>query len=124
MSDLVAALPEMMADPDQLGQVFSNVILNALQAMSEGGTLTITSESPNPEWINVSVTDTGTGISKEDLEQIFNPLFTTKAKGIGLGLSVIKVLVEAHGGTIDVQSTVENGSTFTIKLPVMGGREE
>ena len=70
-----------------------------------------------PEGVAIKITDTGVGISGEDLERIYEPLFTSKAKGIGLGLAVVRTLVERHGGTIEVQSEVGKGSTFTVKLP-------
>jgi len=89
-------LPNIQADPDQLAQVFENIILNTFQAMSERGQLIIKSYAPRPEWMAVSFTDTGMGIPKAKMEKIFEPLFTTKAKGIGLGLAVSKTLVEGH----------------------------
>ena len=122
-------LPHLSADPDQLGQVFGNIILNAIQAMSEGGWLTIRSDSADrggpaegPEWVVVSYTDTGEGISEENLDKLFEPLFTTKSKGIGLGLALTRTLVEGHGGTIEVESMVGEGSTFIVRLPI--GRQE
>ena len=109
-------LPGTLADPDQLRQVFGNLILNAIQAMSkcpdggagrpERGQLVVKSEAPSPEWVTVSFTDTGAGIDEETLGKVFEPLFTTKAKGIGLGLALTKSLVEGHGGTVEVESEV------------------
>lgn len=116
-------LPSILADPVQLVQVFGNIILNAIQAMPDGGQLTIKSEVPSPEWVTISFTDTGVGIPQKDLGRLLEPLFTTKAKGIGLGLAVAKTLVVGHGGTIEVQSEVKKGSTFTVRLPI-GTREE
>ncbi len=116
-------LPIILADPGQLGQVFINIILNAIQAMPEGGQLVIKSEVPGPKWVDVSFTDTGVGIPKENMRKLFEPLFTTKAKGIGLGLAITKTMVEEHGGTIELQSIEGKGSTFTISLPV-GKKEE
>ena len=115
-------LPTILGDRDQLGQVFGHIILNAIQAMPEGGQLTVKSEFPSQEWVAISFTDTGIGIHKDNLGKVFDPLYTTKAKGIGLGLAIIKDLVETHGGTIEVQSEVGKGSTFTIRLPT--GRDE
>jgi len=120
ISRLDEALPVIIADPDQLGQVFANIILNAIQAMPEGGRLIVKSEIPGPGWEAVSFADTGAGILEENLGKLFEPLFTTKAKGIGLGLAVIKTLVEGHGGTIEVQSEVGKGSIFTVRLPIGG----
>jgi len=111
-------LPKFHADPDQLAQAFRNIILNAIQAMFDNGKLIIKSYSPQPKWIAVSFIDTGEGIAKEKLNRIFEPLFTTKAKGIGLGLVLAKTLVERHGGTIDVESEVGEGSTFKVNLPI------
>jgi len=123
VSELDETLPTILADPDQLAQVFGNILLNAVQAMPEGGRLVIqTSEVserlPKSEWVAISFTDTGVGISAENLKKLFEPLFTTRAKGIGLGLPLVKTLVEGHGGTIEVESEVGKGSTFTVKLPV------
>jgi len=122
-SQIVKAIPTIMADPDQLVQVFGNIILNAIQAMPEGGLLSIKAKSPSPGRIAVSITDTGVGILEENLEKIFEPLFTTRAKGIGLGMAIAKTFVEGHGGSIQVQSEVGKGTTFTVKLPI-GNKEE
>jgi signal transduction histidine kinase len=118
-------LPITYADPDQLNQIFDNLIRNAIQAMPEGGRLVVQTESTGagesgdiPEWVTVSVADTGVGIPEENLTKVFEPLFTTKAKGIGLGLPVTRMLVEGHGGIVGVASAVGKGTTFTVKLPV------
>jgi PAS domain S-box-containing protein len=111
-------LPPILADPDQLSQVLGNILGNAIQAMPDGGHLTVRTAQEGPDWVTVSVADTGAGISEENLSKIFEPLFTTKAKGIGLGLAVVKTLVEGHGGTIGVESRVGAGSTFTVRLPL------
>jgi signal transduction histidine kinase len=173
------ALPPILADPDQLEQVFSNLILNAIQAMTlpsklgtpDGGRLTIktlaqspstssgqspstssgqspstssgqspstssgqspstslsersderSGTSPDQGWASIVISDNGVGIPAADLDKLFEPLFTTKAKGIGLGLALVKTLVEAHGGQIEVQSQVGQGSSFVVRLP-LGGR--
>jgi PAS domain S-box-containing protein len=125
VNQLDEALPTILADPDQLAQVFGNIILNAMQAMPESGRLVVkTSEvfrkPSRSREVTISFTDTGLGIPEENLEEIFEPLFTTKAKGIGLGLALAKTLVEGHGGTIEIESEVEKGSTFTVKLPIGG----
>jgi PAS domain S-box-containing protein len=125
VSQLDETLSIILADPDQLGQVFGNITLNAIQAMAKGGQLVVkTSEVseklPKSEWVAVSFADTGVGISEENLGKIFEPLFTTRAKGIGLGLAVTKALVEGHEGTIEVQSELGKGSTFTVRLPIRG----
>jgi len=118
VSQLDETLPVILADPDQLVQVFGNITINGIQAMPEGGRLVVKSEVPEPEWVVVSIADTGAGIPEENLEKIFEPLFTTKLKGIGLGLAIVKTMVEGHGGTIEVESEVGKGSTFTIRLPL------
>ena len=114
---LDSTLPTVLVDPDQIDRVFENITLNAVQAMPEGGELTLKSESANAEWVNVSITDTGVGISEDKMKKLFEPLFTTKAKGIGLGLAVSRTLTEANGGKITAHSEVGKGSTFTVKLP-------
>lgn len=118
VSQLDRALPPTLADPDQLSQVFGNIILNAIQAMPEGGRLVIKSSVPEPNWVAISFTDSGIGIPPEAMKRLFEPLFTTKAKGIGLGLAIVKTLVEGHTGTIEAQSELGKGSTFTVKLPI------
>jgi len=118
VNQLDESLPAVMADPDQLSQVFGIIILNAIQAMPEGGQLVVKSEAQEPEWVAVSFADTGMGILKENLGRLFEPLFTTKARGIGLGLAVARTLVEGHGGIIEVESEVGKGSIFTVKLPI------
>jgi signal transduction histidine kinase len=111
-------LPPILADPDQPDQVFSNLILNGTQAMPEGGQLTIGARAEE-EWVEVSAVDTGVGIARENLGRIFEPLYSTKAKGIGLGLAIVDKLVQGHGGTIVVESEVGAGTTFEVRLPVM-----
>ncbi|MBM3238976.1 hypothetical protein FJZ31_22005 [Candidatus Poribacteria bacterium] len=111
------ALPNILADPGQLGQVFGNIILNAIQAMSGGGRLVIKSEIQSPQWVAISFADTGMGIPEENMGKIFEPFFTSKAKGIGLGLVIAGALVEGHGGKIEVQSEVGKGSIFTVRIP-------
>jgi PAS domain S-box-containing protein len=113
-------LPTILADSEQLSQAFGNLIFNAIQAMTEGGQLTIKTKAENPKWVTVSIADTGVGIPREKLVKIFEPLFTTKAKGIGLGLALTKTLVEGHGGTIEVESEEGKGSTFIVRLPISG----
>jgi len=105
-------------DPDQLNRVFTNIMTNAIQAMKEsGGELTIDAEEQN-ENVVIRFSDTGCGIPPENLEKIFEPLFTTKPKGIGLGLAITKRLIEQNGGNISVTSEMNKGTTFTITLPL------
>ena len=103
-------------DVDKMKRVFVNIIRNAVDAMPAGGVLTITSVESNDS-VEVAFTDTGTGMTKDVLERIWTPLFTTKAKGMGLGLPICKRFVEAHKGSISLQSTVGRGTTFTIVIP-------
>jgi PAS domain S-box-containing protein len=110
-------LPMIFVDPRQLVQVLGNLVVNAYQAMPQGGTLTILAEQKEAE-IVIAVEDCGVGISEENLARLFEPLFTTKPKGIGLGLAVSRKLVEANGGRIEVHSELRKGSTFTVLIPV------
>lgn len=112
-------LPVIQADFNKLIQVFGNLVSNAYQAMPENGTLTLSTQE-SPGWISVSVTDTGVGISRENMKNLFEPLFTTKTKGIGLGLVVIQTIVQSHGGKIEVMSEEGIGTTFTVLLPITG----
>lgn len=98
--------------------VFSNIIKNAFDAMPEGGTLTVNG-SIEDGMLNIRVTDTGSGITRENKEKIFDSLFSTKSKGTGLGLSFCKSIVTAHQGTMEVRSKVGQGTTFIIKLPII-----
>jgi len=110
-------MPRMFLDQEQLRRVFLNIILNAVQAMPDGGKLTIQT-SKHDDSVRIEFTDTGVGIPEENLPKLFTPLFSTKAKGIGLGLTVCKQIIEAHDGNITVKSKVGEGSTFTIELPI------
>ena len=121
---LADSLPMIDGDPDQVAMVFGNLILNSIQAMEDGGLLTVKSDAPDDSWITISFTDTGVGVSQEDMKNIFEPLFTTKAKGIGLGLALSRSIAESHGGTIEVQSELGEGSIFTIRLPISRKEEE
>jgi len=127
-------LPLIYGDSGQLQQVFLNVIMNALQAMDDGGKLTITTEPSSDigsifsgKSVIVKVSDTGCGIPQENLRKIFDPFFTTKevGKGTGLGLAVAQRIVYEHKGTIEVESKVNYGTTFTVRFPVHSekGRE-
>ena len=123
--DVPADIPAIFVDPGQMGQVFYNLINNALQAMSmperEGRDreLAINVKSRKKKgkaMVVVSFTDTGAGISKENMKKLFEPLFTTKARGVGLGLSICKNLVENNGGEIEVQSEEGKGTTVRVSL--------
>jgi signal transduction histidine kinase len=109
--------PKVIADFNQLVMACRLIITNALQAMSDGGQLTISSRTEGRDWVVLSIADTGIGIPAESIDKIFEPLFTTKAQGIGLGLPIAKSLVDSHKGSISVQSEVDKGTVFSIKLP-------
>src|SRR5439155_24528271 len=104
-------------DAMQVQQALVNLIKNAMQAMTKGGALSLqTGESLDGDW--VSVADTGGGIPEEEINRIFEPFYTTKKKGSGLGLMIVQRIVRAHGGRIEVESQVGRGTTFRIWLPL------
>lgn len=117
-------LPPMFGDVLQLQQVVHNLLINALDAMENGGVLTISTAAGISSLLNhkpvllITISDTGIGIRPEDMENIFNPFFTTKPTGTGLGLAIAYKIIEAHGGLISLKSTSGNGSTFVIEFPV------
>ena len=118
-----ANLPEVTLDKDQLLQVFSNLFVNAIQAMPEGGTMTINTKVGKEmegliQGVLVEISDTGHGISEENLKHLFDPFFTTKYGGTGLGLTIAHNIVEAHRGEIKVTSNLGQGTAFHIYLPV------
>ena len=104
------------ADTNKLKQVFLNLLLNAIDSMPNGGTLTVRIESAGPH-IKISISDTGSGIAAKDLPHIFEPFFTTKHKGTGLGLAIVQGIIEEHGGKIFVKSEIGKGTSFIITLP-------
>jgi len=116
-TSLNAGLPEIRIDTDQIRQVLVNLITNACQTMPAGGRLSISARTKDGS-LEIAVADTGDGIPAEIAGKIFDPLFTTKAKGIGLGLAVCKSIIENHRGGISVSSEVGKGTTFLIKLPL------
>ena len=103
-------------DESRLQQVFVNLLLNAVEAMGQGGELTVTTETTG-EHLKVTFRDTGMGIPAENLARIFETFFTTKKKGTGLGLAICRRVMEEHQGTIEVQSETDQGSTFILTLP-------
>ena len=117
VADLTENEPEITADDQKMRRVFVNIIRNAVEAMPEGGTLTISSKRTNDD-VDVVFADTGVGMTTEAMKKLWTPLFTTKAKGMGLGLVICKRIVEAHGGSISAESALGRGSTFTVKLPI------
>ncbi len=119
--ELQPELPPVVADRSQFQQVFMNILMNAVQAMHERGTITIvTRYNTDGDSVEVSISDTGQGIPPEQIDRIFDPFFTTKESGhgTGLGLSIAYGIVTTHGGSIAVQSEIGKGTTFTIRMPV------
>ena len=115
-------VPRVMGDFGQLRQAFVNVMMNANEAMSRGGRLTIESSLvENGKWVEVAFTDTGPGIAPDHLSKIFDPFFTTKERGTGLGLSVVYGIVERHGGKIELRSEVGKGTRVALRLPPRSG---
>jgi signal transduction histidine kinase len=112
-------VPQVLADSDHITQVILNLLLNACQAMPQGGTLTL-KLCPQGDMVELSVQDTGTGIPEEHVSKIFDPFFTTKAvgEGTGLGLTVVHGIIQENNGTIRVNSIPGQGSTFIISLPL------
>ena len=114
-------LPLILVDPNQIRQVFINLVINAGHAMSRGGELEITTyRSADGKYVCAALKDTGDGISEENLARIFDPFFTTKSEGTGLGLSISYGIIENNGGKIEVTSTLGVGTTFVVMLPVSG----
>jgi PAS domain S-box-containing protein len=119
VQNLSEDIPLMKVDKDQLQQVFINLILNAMQATDSGGKISVsTTYIPTDGVVETIISDTGKGISTENIDKIFDPFFTTRESGTGLGLAITHGIVEKHGGSIDVQSNPGSGTTFKIKLPV------
>jgi len=106
----------LVADPLQIEQVFLNLIYNAVQAMETGGTLTVSTRAEHGRLV-ICFEDTGKGIPPADLDRVFQPFFTTKHRGSGLGLPIVSKIVEAHGGTISVSSVVDRGTVATVTIP-------
>jgi signal transduction histidine kinase len=112
-------LPPVPVDQEQLHQVILNIAINAIEAMPEGGTLTIRTSrivSDTGDAVGISIRDTGPGIRREELKQIFTPFFTTKERGVGLGLAVCQRIIRNHGGRIRVKSIPGQGTIFFIRL--------
>jgi len=145
LKELDTNISPFLLDRDLILQVFNNIILNSIDAMQDGGTLVIKTAfrphavdlqsnsvkqergilskvySLKSDFIEVSFSDTGKGIAEENQSKLFNPFFTTKAKGIGLGLAVSKRVIEEHKGSIEIMSKADKGTTVTIRLPVDDG---
>lgn len=127
VSDLTQSEPKIKVDIGKMKRAFINIIKNAIDAMPKGGKLTIKSKETNGN-LEIAFTDTGAGMPKDIAEKVGTPLFTTKAKGMGLGLSICKRFIEAHGGNISVESTVGKGTALKVTIPIQpkleGGEEE
>lgn len=111
-----APVPKVYADKNLLKQLYFNIIKNAMEAMSAGGSITIEARG-NDDYVNISFSDTGCGISGSDMSRLFQPYFTTKPDGHGLGMMIIQAIVRAHGGKIDVDSAVGKGTKITVAIP-------
>ena len=116
-TSFAADLPSTRIDRDLFKQALLNLVLNAQHAMPSGGELILTTRLEKP-WVSLDVIDTGQGMPEEVRARIFDAFFSTRAEGSGLGLPTTRKIVEAHGGSIDVQSEPGKGSQFTIRLPV------
>jgi two-component system NtrC family sensor kinase len=123
--DFGANLPKVWIDREQMKQVFMNLILNAIQAMKEGGAIAISTRAvtrneaqPSGEFVQIEIKDTGVGIPEENLQHIFDPFFTSKDEGSGLGLAVSHQIVQEHGGFVTVESTIGKGTFFFVHVPV------
>jgi two-component system NtrC family sensor kinase len=114
--ELGSDVPEIAADPDLLHRVLSNLVLNAIDAMPQGGTLTMRTRR-NDGGVELQVSDSGTGLTPEECERLFTPYYTSKHHGTGLGLAIVQSVVSDHGGRISVDSAPGRGTTFRIELP-------
>lgn len=115
--DLTVNTPKVLVDISQMMRAFGNLITNAIEAMPEGGKLEIKSEKTK-NCLKITFRDTGVGITRKNLKKLFTPLFTTKAKGIGMGLAICKRIISAHGGSIDIKSKEETGTLVTVTIPL------
>jgi signal transduction histidine kinase len=121
--DCPLTLPPALADSDQIRIVFANLLRNAREAMPQGGRLTVTAHAVDGG-IDIAVADTGVGIAPEQLGRVMEPLYSTKARGLGLGLAIARAIVEKNGGRLRLASQPGQGSTFTVFLPTAGTAED
>jgi hypothetical protein len=110
-------IPQVLADPTQMKQVFLNILMNAVESMPNGGDLTVKITTVNKS-IKIDIIDTGKGMTKEALKNIFEPFFTTKPYGTGVGMAVSLKIIEDHGGNINVESEWGKGTTMSLTLPI------
>lgn len=115
--DYRATPPSMLADVAEIEQIFSNIFANAIEEMTDGGTLSVFLDQED-NTVRVEVSDTGRGIPQEDLQRIFDPFYTTKNSGTGLGLAVVLRIIRTYNGKIEVQSVINKGTTFSVSLPL------
>jgi len=124
LRDYAPDLPKVLGDEKQLGQVFLNLIINAIEAMPDRGTLSVktcqSGEHAESPFCKIQISDTGIGMSTEEQARIFEPFYTGKEHGLGLGLAIVHEIVSEHGGTISVESEKGKGTTFTVRLPSKG----
>ena len=116
-TELAEPLPEISADPDLLHRALQNLVLNAIDAMPQGGDVDDSHTGDLGDRIEISVSDTGSGLTQEECGRLFTPYYTTKQHGTGLGLAIVQSVVSDHGGKISVESTKEKGTTFRMELP-------
>ena len=123
-TSVAAPLPVVLGDVRQLGEAIVNLMVNALEEMSAGGSLNVAIRADSPDgaaagpcWVRIDVADSGPGIKEEDLDKLFEPFFTTKASGSGLGLTIVRGTVQRHGGIVRVSASPGRGTTFSIFLP-------
>jgi nitrogen fixation/metabolism regulation signal transduction histidine kinase len=121
--ELAGALEPLAADADLLHRAFSNLALNAMDAMPQGGTLTLRTRQ-NRDRITIEIADTGAGLTAEECERLFTPYYTSKPHGTGLGLAIVQSVISDHGGRISVRSEPGHGTTFMIELPSNWGKLE
>jgi nitrogen fixation/metabolism regulation signal transduction histidine kinase len=113
---LADRLPPVLADPEQVGRALRNLILNAMDAMPNGGTITIRTSAASTQRVAIEVIDTGQGLTQEEIERLFTPYYTTKHHGTGLGLAIVQSVVADHKGTVSAGSEPGKGTTFRLEL--------
>jgi signal transduction histidine kinase len=117
--DFISGLSPVLVDPEQIKQVFINLIINSLQAMENSLAKKLTiATSKLDDYISIKISDTGCGLSQEQINSIFEPFYSTKEKGVGLGLSIVHSIIQAHSGRIEVSSEVNKGTSFTVIFPI------